>query len=185
MVRVRKAAERMTRILGAILAGGASRRFGSDKLLAQIDGKPLIEHVVSRLTGQVSDIVILGRSYNNLPVLKDKPTSGLGPLGGLNAALHHARAHRFDAVLLVPGDAPDLPLNLAERLNPMPAYLVDSPVTGLWPTHLTSELNSWLAADKKRAVTAFGDYVGAHGIKSTQPMANINTPQDYEDYCQR
>lgn len=173
----------MIRILGAILTGGKSRRFGSDKLLAKVDGLALIDHVVARLTGQVSDIVLLGQCYSNLVTLPDRPTSGFGPLGGLNAALHHAAEYGFDAVLMVPGDAPDLPLNLAECLSPMPAFVAGSPVTGFWPKHLAPILDAWLAAGNQYAVAAFCDHVGANAIHFVQPMANINTPQDHDNFC--
>ena len=36
----------MTRIGCIVMASGASRRFGSNKLMAELDGKPLIRHVI-------------------------------------------------------------------------------------------------------------------------------------------
>lgn len=48
-------------LLGAIIAGGMSRRFGSDRAMAQIDGIALLDHVHAALKAQVDDIVILFR----------------------------------------------------------------------------------------------------------------------------
>lgn len=79
-------------ILGAMLAGGRSRRFGSDKALADIGGKPMIAHVVDALAPQVDSLVIRGRDWPGLARIGDRPGDGLGPLGGgVNAALHRAR----------------------------------------------------------------------------------------------
>ncbi|MBK7285215.1 MAG: NTP transferase domain-containing protein [Sphingomonadales bacterium] len=46
------------KILGAIIAGGKSRRFGSDKTVAELRGKPLIQHVIDGLSPQCDDLVI-------------------------------------------------------------------------------------------------------------------------------
>ena len=175
----------MTRILGAILSGGGASRFGSDKLLADVDGSALIERVITRLSPQVAEVVLLGRPYADLPALQDRPTAELGPLGGLNAALHYAVEHNFDAVLLVPGDAPDLPMDLAVLLNKGPCYAKDSPVTGIWPATLAPALDAYLAAGNKRAVAAFGDHVGAVAVMLPQPIVNINTPKDYAAFLAR
>ena len=177
----------MKRILGAILSGGGAVRFGSDKLLADVGGEPLIERVIARLIPQVADIVFLGRSYGDWPAIPDRPTPHLGPLGGLNAALHFAAEHNFDAVLLVPGDAPELPSDLVAQLNDSPdtmppVYVSDSPVTGLWPASLAPILDAYLAAGKRRAMAAFGDHVGAVAVALTQPIININTPEEYASY---
>jgi len=37
------------KLIAAVLAGGKSRRFGEDKLLFEINGKPLILHTIDRL----------------------------------------------------------------------------------------------------------------------------------------
>ena len=42
-----------------ILAGGTSRRFGSDKALAVLDGKPLLSHVLERLSDQTSGLIAI------------------------------------------------------------------------------------------------------------------------------
>ena len=175
----------MTRVLGAILSGGGAARFGSDKLLADVGGEPLIARVVARLSGQVAEVVLLGRPYADLTALPDRPAPDLGPLGGLNAAMHYAVEHGFDAVLMVPGDAPDLPIDLAAALGEAPAYASDSPVTGLWPALLAPILDAWLAAGNKRAVAAFGDHVGARAVALPRPIVNINTPEDYAAYLNR
>jgi molybdenum cofactor guanylyltransferase len=175
----------MTRILGAILSGGGAARFGSDKLLVDVGGGPLIERVIARLSPQVTEVILLGRPYADWPALPDRPKPDLGPLGGLNAALHYAVEHSFDAVLMVPGDAPDLPMDLVVQLGEGPCYASDSPVTGLWPANLSLVLDAYLAGDNKRAVAAFGDHVGAVAVTLPQPIVNINTPEDYAAFLAR
>ncbi len=45
------AVDEAVKLLGAVLAGGSSTRFGSDKALALLAGKPLIEHAIARACG--------------------------------------------------------------------------------------------------------------------------------------
>lgn len=173
------------RVLGAVLSGGGATRFGGDKLLAEVEGAPLIVRAIARLSPQVEAMVLLGRPYGGLAALPDRPAPDLGPLGGLNASLHHALDKGFDAVLMAPGDAPDLPSDLLAQLGEAPAYAKDSPVTGLWPAALAPALDAYLASGAKRAVAAFGDHVGARAVTLSQPIVNINTPEEYAAYLRR
>ena len=163
-------------ILGAVLAGGASRRFGSDKALALVDGRALIDHVIAALAPQCDRLVIIGRSHGDWPALKDRPAGSQGPLAALNAALHHASAHGYTAVFSTPCDMPDLPSDLAAMLTPGPAVLADHPVVGLWPATLAPILEAWLASGE-RSVRGFASHIGARQI-ATRPLRNINSPAD-------
>ena len=164
-------------ILGAVLAGGASRRFGSDKALALVDGRALIDHVIADLEPQCDALVIVGRRHGNWTSLPDLPAGGAGPLAALNAALHHAAANGYAAVLSVPCDTLGLPQDLAALLSPGPAMIVDQPVIGLWPATLAPTLDAWLARGE-RSVHGFAVAVEAKAIATTPPIANINTPND-------
>ncbi|WP_329958512.1 molybdenum cofactor guanylyltransferase [Sphingomonas sp. Leaf4] len=108
------------RVLGAIIAGGQASRFGSDKALAVLDGRALIDRVADALAPQVDTVVVVGRDHGTLASVPDRPAPGLGPLGGIAGALHHAAAQGFTHVLTVPCDAPFLPKNLRELLNAAP-----------------------------------------------------------------
>lgn len=89
---------RKTDILGVILAGGRSSRFGKDKALGQLGGQRLIDHVVARAAPQVGGLAVSGRDYGlGLPVIPDCEP-GQGPLGGLLSAVHWAQNKGFDAV---------------------------------------------------------------------------------------
>ena len=61
------------RILGAVLAGGASARFGSDKAMAQFAGKPLIEHqaVAFRLADMATQIAVARQMVHYAAALRD------------------------------------------------------------------------------------------------------------------
>ncbi len=77
---------------GAVLAGGASRRFGQDKALYPYRGKPLLLWVLESLGGAGERFIVAGRPYAfGVPVHPDLLPGGLGPLVGLYTALHHAR----------------------------------------------------------------------------------------------
>lgn len=164
----------MPRLLGAVLAGGTSRRFGSDKALADAGGTALIDHVIARLSPQCAALVVVGREHRDWLSLADRPGGQQGPLAALNAALHHAAAAGFDAVLAAPCDVPDLPVDLAARLAPGPAALADQPVIGLWPVGLAPLLEQWLDGGE-RSVKGFAAHAGARPMRLATPLANINS----------
>jgi len=169
----------MTRLLGAILAGGESRRFGSDKAEAMLDGRPLIEHVIAALRPAVDELVICGRTRGDIRGVADRPAPGMGPLGGLNGALHDGSARGFDAVLAVGCDTPLLPPGLLGRLQASagPAYVARLPVIGYWPTALAFRLDAFLAEDRKHAIRGWAEAVGAEAIQWPS-LANVNEPAD-------
>jgi len=95
------------RVLGAILAGGQARRFGSDKAHALYKGTRLIDHVAASLGAQCERLIVVGRNEADFTCIPDRPEPGLGPLGGLNAALHYAQDNGIDQVLSAGVDIPD------------------------------------------------------------------------------
>ena len=77
-----------------VLAGGRSRRFGSDKARLLIGGKPLLLRVARQLAPVAASVrVVAGEpgGYRDLglPTIAD-PIPGRGPMGGLLAALEDA-----------------------------------------------------------------------------------------------
>jgi molybdopterin-guanine dinucleotide biosynthesis protein A len=87
------------RRLGAIIAGGKATRFGSDKAAASLNGTALIEHVADGLRDQVDKLIVCGRAWPGMDWVEDRPFADMGPLGGLNAALHYAQQNGFDEVV--------------------------------------------------------------------------------------
>ena len=107
-------------ISAVILAGGrATRMGGADKGLLLLQHKPLIQHVIDRLTPQVDEILINANrgleQYRTFGyrVLQDEVAEFLGPLAGFSLGLQHAK-HEY--LLTVPCDSPLLPHDLAQRL---------------------------------------------------------------------
>jgi molybdopterin-guanine dinucleotide biosynthesis protein A len=97
-------------LLGAVLAGGEGRRFGADKALALLYGRPLAAWALDALAGNVSKrVVISGRSRVSevlgVPVRADT-VPGAGPLGGLLTALEWAREEGRGGVFLLACDLP-------------------------------------------------------------------------------
>lgn len=165
------------RLLGAVLAGGAASRFGSDKAAAMFDGKPLIDHVIAALTPQVECVVVVGRDWPGLARINDLPAAGLGPLGGLCGALAHAAAHGFDAVLCAPCDTIGLPADLAAKLSPGPSVAIGQRSIGLWPTSLDAALLAWLTRGDNRAIHAWVNACNAGEI-DCGVLRNVNRPDD-------
>ena len=100
-------------ITGVILAGGRSSRFGSNKALAMVDGKPLIQHaadLMSRLFAECLLVTNTPEEYTflSLPMTHDRYRES-GPLAGIQAALVQINTPRAFVV------ACDMP-NLSEEL---------------------------------------------------------------------
>lgn len=109
-----------TALSAIILAGGqASRMGGQDKGLILLNGRPMIDYVITRLKAQVDDMVISANRHHadyarfGWPVFADHATDYAGPLAGIAACLPHCR---HDWVLVVACDSPLLPTDLAAQL---------------------------------------------------------------------
>lgn len=166
------------RILGAILAGGKARRFGSDKAHALYRGERLIDRVAQALDAQCDALVVCGRDEPGFTCIPDLPGPDMGPLGGLNAALHYGQGNGFEMVLTAPCDIPDLPHDLFDLLlGDGPSLVASQPVVGLWPCGLANELACFMQGNRF-AVMGFADAVQARRVEIDPPLGNVNQPED-------
>lgn len=103
----------------ALIAGGRSRRMGTDKAFLFWDGRPLWEHQVEKLRALRPDQLLLSCRIDQpfppfpdiSPVYDEWPDSG--PLGGVASCL---RACRSPLLLVLGIDLPMLPLDLLASL---------------------------------------------------------------------
>ena len=98
-------------MIAAVLAGGRGRRFGGDKLLFKISGKPLILYTIERLESadRINEVVLVASKENveklrvlGYEVMVDELL--VGPIGGIYTALSLGDAFVVagDMPLLVP-----------------------------------------------------------------------------------
>lgn len=166
-------------ILGAIIAGGRSSRFGSDKACAVLNGRPLLDHILAGLRAQTDAVVVCGRDVPGWISLADRPRADMGPLGGLAAALLYSAQHGFDGVLTSACDTPLVPVDLAERLAGCgPAVVIGQPLFGYWPASLSAELDDYLALETSRAVGEWAARTGARRVRYGGDIPNINRVAD-------
>jgi len=97
-------------ISAVILAGGRSTRFGRDKLLEPVDGRPLLHHAIDAVRSVATEIVVVaapgaGPLLPDGAVIVHDPVAFEGPLAGLCAGLGAARE---PVVVVVGGDMPSL-----------------------------------------------------------------------------
>ncbi len=189
-------------ITGVILAGGrASRMGGTDKGLIEMDGKPLIEHVLMRLIPQVSALLISANrnladyARQGYPVIQDTLDGYLGPLAGVLSAM---RVARTPYILTVPCDGPFIPANLAQRLlrglqehDSDIAVACDGkdmqPVVALLACTLADDIQHYLDSGQRKVSGWLEKHKPALVDFSDQPAAfiNINTPQERSAFEQQ
>lgn len=194
-------------VLGAVLAGGLSRRMGGkDKSTLALCGRPLIAHVLDRIRDQVCETVInasddLDRFGDyGLSIVPDISGDGKvegfgGPLVGILSVLEWAAAHRPDIAYVVtfPIDTPLLPLDFALRagraLESEKAEFACAvsggrvhPVVALWPVDLRHRLGRLVVEDGLRRVDRLLDrFLAArveYPMRPVDPFFNINKPED-------
>ncbi|MCA0431960.1 MAG: molybdenum cofactor guanylyltransferase [Proteobacteria bacterium] len=185
-------------ILGAIIAGGRSARMGREKAGVLLDGKPLLAHVMARLSPQVDAVIINANGPRfrfagyGCPVIPDLLPDIATPLAGLHAVLRYARDKGHDAVVTVPSDGPFLPTDLVRRLqeargqNDTAAIAMSGGqrhhLTGLWPALCYELLDEQLTQHGLKRVQDFARLAQAASVEwpsqPFDPFFNINTPDD-------
>ena len=181
---------------GVVLAGGRSRRFGRDKRLALIEGERLVDRQVRTLRALCPDVMIVGGaaeepSDRTVPVVHDiVPASG--PLGGIHAALSHARG---EDVLVTACDMPFLQLPLLRRLVEVApghdvvvcrrgGYL--EPLPGVYSSRCLPHISRMLDLGERRIIGFFPlvktVYLDEEETRRFDPLGlsffNVNTPED-------
>ncbi|MBT8477816.1 MAG: NTP transferase domain-containing protein, partial [Gemmatimonadetes bacterium] len=78
-------------LLGVVLAGGRSTRYGSDKAFAELGGTSLVRRAARTLRPEAGRVVVVANDVEkhrseDLPVRPDR-VAGIGPLGGLHTAV--------------------------------------------------------------------------------------------------
>ena len=109
-----------TNVIGAIIAGGRSVRFGSDKALAVVGGVRVVDRVAAALRGVCADIVLIANNEDlaveiGLPWRADRYPD-LGPLAGIDAALAWAAERGAPGIIAAACDMPFLPAGMLALL---------------------------------------------------------------------
>lgn len=185
----------ISNISAVILAGGRGKRMGGeDKGLVELNGEPLIRHVISAIAPQVAHLVINANRNQEryadfgYPVISDSITGYQGPLAGFLAAM---QAVSSDLLVSVPCDGPLLPTDLVERLvttrNREGADIAVAhdgqrlqPVYALLSVRLLGSLQAYLDAGDRKIDRWYAQHRVAYADFSDVPQTfiNINTPQE-------
>lgn len=178
-------------ILGAIIAGGKSKRMGTEKALVKLGPKSLIVRVVDRILPQVEDIIINANGdtkrfeFLELDIIPDIEIEVDTPLAGIHSALTYAQEEGYDAVVTVPSDSPFLPHDLVRKLAGTKAAFANSKgqdhfLTGFWPVTLLANLKNEI--HKSNRVQDWVFKIDATKVNwradDYDPFININTPAD-------
>ena len=176
---------------------------GHDKSLVLLAGKPLVAHVIERLSVQTAAIAINANGNASrfaafaLPVVADTVEDLPGPLAGILAGLEWAAGIGASHVFSIPTDTPFFPKDVIARLAELPgasrqpALAISGgrrhPAIGLWPVSLAGQLRDFLAARTTFKVSVFADRCDAASVefpmvaaggRQIDPFFNVNTPDD-------
>ena len=88
-------------VLGVVLAGGKSQRFGEDKSQVKLGDKILIDYILSEIIDEFNEVLVV--SNNSINFRKSKKISliqdfkkDLGPLGGVLTAMKWVKDNNKD-----------------------------------------------------------------------------------------
>jgi molybdopterin-guanine dinucleotide biosynthesis protein A len=179
-------------MLGAVLAGGESRRFGSDKAAELLAGKPLVVRAAETLARVFADVIVVSsrepvtRAWQHVPDTRESK----GPLAGIEAALACAAGRGLEGVFVL---ACDLPLvdeaavrtivgALGERLAAAPMREAPPGVEPLCAIYRVACLPFVADALDREDLAVHDLFEGVSGVKVPLPpdlFLNVNRPGDH------
>jgi len=190
-------------ILGAILAGGQSKRMGRDKLFLEINNKKLIEYTTEKVKKYFKKIIIVTNqeneffTKNKLTTVDDCIKGQLGPLVGILTAMKWAKENTTNCawVATFPCDTPFFPeiliKNFIEESKKKESLIFCASshgrkhnIFGLWSLNLYEKLQDDLVNKKIRKVQEWTEKNNIKNLefkfKDYDPFFNINTEEDLE-----
>jgi molybdenum cofactor guanylyltransferase len=190
-----------SKILGVVLAGGKSQRFGEDKSQVKLADKLLIDYILSEIIEEFNELLII--SNNSIEFQKSEKISvindfkkDLGPLGGVLSAMKWVKDNNkaYQWISTFPTDTPffknQILKDFFKSIQPEDSklFFIKSNNTrhnifGLWSLDLINKLEEDLERGERK-VEAWANSVGVNTInmqfKKNDPFFNINTKEDLE-----
>ena len=182
-------------VLGLVLAGGRSRRFGAEKAVALHGGRPMLDWSLEVLAAGCQTLAVNApagsgaadlAASRGLAVFGDAAGDPDGPLSGVLAGLVRARDQGAAWLATVPCDMPGLPVDLVARLVEAagrgPGARLETtdgrqPLCALWSPGLIASLRE--ALDRGHPpVWRFQDLAGMAAARLDVSLANRNGPED-------
>ena len=187
-------------LYGVVIAGGNAVRMGGlEKPLVHLRGRPLVDHVITRIRPQVarlalnvkdeSAVLYRDTSAQDIPLLADSFGGAAGPLGGVLASLEWAASNGSAWLATFPADTPFLPRDLVARLGAStvgqaPAIAVAGgrlqALCALWPVDCRTALAEGVASGKFRSLWWTLEEFGAVRCQfdDEADFFNVNTDED-------
>ena len=189
------------KILGVVLAGGKSQRFGQDKSQVKLNGKILIDYILSEIIDEFKETLIVTNqsisfmSSKKITVIEDFK-KGLGPLGGVLSAMKWIKDNNkeYSWISTFPADTPFFTkkelksfYNDIKIENNKLFFIKDKNtrhnIFGLWSLDLMDQLETDLY-NGERKVEIWANSIGVSTVnieyKNINPFFNINTIDDLE-----
>ena len=174
-----------------ILAGGQSRRMGSDKAAIEFQGQRLVDRLINRFQGKVSRLFLSSRQDygTSLPFIPDNPASPAGPVGGIFSIAEHLleneqNVRRFCTIPVdAPHASPDLVQNLSASKNCAVAAIGEQlqPTFACWDCATINTIRTTHdSGDSAPSLHWLARQCGADIIEwsDAKTFANVNTPGD-------
>ena len=188
-------------ILGTVLAGGKSQRFGEDKSQVKLEGKLLLDYILSEISSEFREILIVSnnkiafKNSEKISIIEDFK-KGLGPLGGVLSAMKWVKENNknYEWISTFPADTPFFKKEILQKfyneieIEKSRLFFIKSNNTrhnifGLWSINLLDKLEEDLNRGDRK-VELWANSVGVKVIdmdfKNVDPFFNINTKQDLE-----
>jgi len=189
-------------ILGIILAGGKSSRFGEDKSTAKLGNKTLLDHTVSKIENEFNEILVISNNKdfnfknNKIHLVEDCIEGQLGPLVGILTAMKWVKKNKknYKWIASFPCDTPFFDIKLISELkikvketSKKLIFLNSNKkrhnIFGLWSMDLIEILEKDIK-NSFRKVELWADKIGYENININEEkfdrFLNINTKKDLE-----
>ena len=186
-------------ILGVVLAGGKSQRFGEDKCQVKLGDKLLIDYILSEIVDEFKEVLLISNNkikynHSNKISLVEDTKKGLGPLGGILTAMKWIRQNNksYKLISTFPSDTPffkkQILNNFIEEIKSYEGklFFINSNDTrhnifGLWSIDLLERFEKDLD-NGERKVEMWANKIGVKSInmkfENKDPFFNINTKED-------
>jgi len=186
-------------ILGVVLAGGKSQRFGEDKSQVKLGDRLLIDYILSEIIDEFKEVLLISnnkikfKQSNKISLIEDLK-KGLGPLGGILTAMKWIKENskNYKWISTFPSDTPFFKKQILKDFledikdDEGKLFFINSKNTrhnifGLWSIDLLDRLEEDLHKGERK-VEMWANKVGVKLInmefENKDPFFNINTKED-------